>query len=534
MKTALGLGIGLAILAAAAWANAATYTVATTGDDAAAGTDAAPWKTLQFAASKVAPGDTVVVKPGNYVGFNLQTAGTQGSPIVFKAEAGVTIDEGNADTNDGVNVENASYVEIAGFTVISKVVGGIRNGLRAAECDHVTFRNNKVQGAQKRGILTGHCDDLLIEDNRCSGSIDEHGIYVSNSGDRPVIRRNVVFDNNGCGVHMNGDASMGGDGIISEALVEANIAYNNGPGGGSGINCDGVQNSMFRNNLIYNSHASGISMYMGDSADASKNNVIVNNTVLVAADGRWALNIRDGATGNMAYNNILYSYHSFRGSIDVAANAFASLTSDYNVVMDRFTNDDSTTVMTLAQWQAAVGKDAHSIVAAPAALFVNEQGGDHHLSDSSPAIDKGTSTQAPAGDLDGNARPMGAAVDIGAYEFCTAGACIVSDGGTPGSGGAGGSGTGGNGTGGSATGGSATGGASGKAGGGQGGSVDSGVADGGGSGGNGVAAMSSGDDSGCGCRAGAAAPQSSLLALLALIGLMRRRASAPRSQHGRG
>lgn len=525
MKTALVVGISCALLVCASWAQAETYTVATTGDDTAAGTDAAPWKTLQFAAGKVAAGDTVIVKPGSYVGFNLQTAGTQALPIVFKAEPGVTIDEGNADTDDGVNVENASYVIIDGFTVISKVPGGIRNGLRAAVCDHVTFRNNKVQGAQKRGILTGHCDDLLIEDNQCSGSIDEHGIYVSNSGDRPIIRRNLVFDNNGCGVHMNGDASMGGDGIISEALVEANIAYNNGKGGGSGINCDGVQSSLFRNNLIYNSHASGISLYVGDSAEPSKNNVVVNNTVLVASDGRWALNIRDGATGNTVYNNILFSYHSFRGSIDVAADAFASLTSDYNVVMDRFTNDDSSTVMTLAQWQAAVGKDAHSMVAAPAALFQNETGNDFHLSASSPAIDKGTSTQAPPGDLEGNARPMGAAIDIGAYEFCTGGSCVVADGGTAGMGGAAGTGgaAGAGGSGGAAAG---SGGTAGMAGGGQGGSVDGGGADAGGSSGSSAApAAASSDDSGCGCRsaAGGRAIGSLWMVALAALGLVRRR-----------
>ena len=41
----------------------------------------------------------------------------------------------------------------------------------------------------------------------------------------------------------------GADGIISGALVENNVIYNNGLGGGSGINCDGVQNSVIRNNL---------------------------------------------------------------------------------------------------------------------------------------------------------------------------------------------------------------------------------------------------------------------------------------------
>jgi glutamate synthase domain-containing protein 3 len=43
--------------------------------------------------------------------------------------------------------------------------------------------------------------------------------------------------------------------------------------------------------------------------------------------------------------------------------------------------------------------------------------GNYRLSSSSPAIDRGTSTSAPRVDLMMVARPHGAAIDIGAYEF---------------------------------------------------------------------------------------------------------------------
>ena len=117
------------------------------------------------------------------------------------------------------------------------------------------------------------------------------------------------------------------------------MIYDNGRGGGSGINCDGVQNSTIRNNLIYNTHASGISLYRIDGGGGSTGNLVVNNTVLVAADGRWALNIQSGSTGNTVRNNILYNDHSFRGSIDISADSLAGFSSDYNVVMDRFTTN---------------------------------------------------------------------------------------------------------------------------------------------------------------------------------------------------
>ncbi len=37
---------------------------------------------------------------------------------------------------------------------------------------------------------------LVIEDNEAHDSQIEHGIYVSNSGDRPIIRRNLIYDGN--------------------------------------------------------------------------------------------------------------------------------------------------------------------------------------------------------------------------------------------------------------------------------------------------------------------------------------------------
>jgi hypothetical protein len=52
-------------------------------------------------------------------------------------------------------------------------------------------------------------------------------------------------------------------------------------------------------------------------------------------------------------------------------------------------------------------------------LFVSST--DHHLRPGSPAIDSGTSEGVPSTDLDGNPRPCGSGVDMGAYERCSGG-----------------------------------------------------------------------------------------------------------------
>src|SRR4051794_414334 len=288
--------VALAASCTPAFTPAAQFYVAPTGNDTAAGTSLSPWKSLQHAADVVGPGDIVTARLGSYVGFYLDTSGTAAAPIVFKADPGAVINQRNATTPDGINLELASYVVIDGFSVSGMPRAGVRSvGVPGNFASHVTVRNVTATNNVKWGIFTGHVDDLLIESNRTSGSMDEHGIYVSNSGDRPVIRDNTSFDNHGSGIHMNGDLSQGGDGIISNAVISGNRIYNNAIpntahpqlGGGSGINMDGVQNSRIENNLVYGNHASGISLYKIDAAAGASGNIVVNNTVYEPSDGRW-------------------------------------------------------------------------------------------------------------------------------------------------------------------------------------------------------------------------------------------------------
>lgn len=409
----------MVLLCAPALAMAATlrtFYVAPTGSDAAAGSSTSPWRTLQKAAAAVQAGDLVIVRAGTYAGFDLWTSGTAADPIVFRADPGVVVNAPNPRTSDGLNLEGASYVVIEGFTVS----GVPRAGIRSVINHHVTIRNNIADLNGRWGIFTGFSDDLLIENNVTSRSQLEHGIYVSNSGDRPVIRHNVTWGNYANGIHMNGDLSQGGDGVISNALVERNTIYENGRGGGSGINCDGVRDSRIQNNLLFDNHASGISLYRIDGGDGSRNNVVVHNTIVQAADARWAINIQDGSTGTTLYDNILYNQHPWRGSISLSPDSRPGFTSDYNVVMERFTLDDGDSVLTLAQWRGATGQDGHSIVAAPAQLFVDPAADDYRLRDDSPARDAGLTLADVTEDIEGTPRPGGPASDIGAFEIAGA------------------------------------------------------------------------------------------------------------------
>jgi hypothetical protein len=396
--------------------------VAPGGHDDGAGTELDPWATLQHAADAVQPGDTVIVRPGGYAGFHLQTSGAPGAPVRFKADPGVQITADNPNTPDGINIEDWSstgigYVEISGFTVAGRTRTGIRvAGTDVSPAHHISIRGSSCDANGRWGILTGFVDDMLIEGNTCTDSAAEHGIYFGNSGDRVTLRGNTCAHNHGCGIHMNGDASLGGDGIISGALVEGNTIFDNGASGGSGINCDGVQQSTIRNNLLYGNHAGGISLYHIDAGDGARDNAVLNNTIVMADDGRWCLNLASDSTGTLAFNNVLYNNHAFHGSITLATSPLSGFTSDYNAVMDRLTPDDGSSVLTLAQWRAATGQDAHSLVATPQEMFADPAGDDYTPAALSPLRDSAFALYAPALDVAGTLRPQQGSFDIGAFE----------------------------------------------------------------------------------------------------------------------
>jgi hypothetical protein len=121
-----------------------------------------------------------------------------------------------------------------------------------------------------------------------SRSVAEHGIYVGNSGDRPVIRSNHVWGNSGSGIHMNGDLSQGGDGVISGAVVEGNVIHGNGRTGGSGINGDGLQSSRIVRGAIDIS-AESLSGFVSESnAVTGRFTMNGGNSVLTLAAWRQA------------------------------------------------------------------------------------------------------------------------------------------------------------------------------------------------------------------------------------------------------
>ncbi|HEX2090409.1 MAG TPA: right-handed parallel beta-helix repeat-containing protein [Actinomycetota bacterium] len=402
--------------AGSSWA-ASTYYVSPSGNDANPGTQSAPWRTIQRAADLARAGDTVIVKPGSYVGAKFSRSGTASSPIRFRAEPGAVVTSPGPLNSNGDNlwVRNANYVFLIGFEVHSAPRAGIGvQGEPSAPAVGVVVRQCNCHDNGRWGIFTGYAQNFRAEKNVASGSDIEHGIYVSNSADNPVIRGNVVRNNNASGIQINADPVLAGDGIITGALVERNIVSGNGVGGGAAINLASVRNSTFRNNILYENHASGFAGW-DDGAGSqwgTKNNRFYNNTVVQASDGRFAASLQNGSSGNVVKNNILF-HPGPRGTYDIDSSSRSGLVSDYNVVSNVFSVDE--TFINFAAWKR-YGHDSHSLmVTSMSGFFVNASGGNYHLASGSPAINRGTTVPVP-NDIDGQSRPRGSRYDIGSDE----------------------------------------------------------------------------------------------------------------------
>ncbi|MFA4831517.1 MAG: right-handed parallel beta-helix repeat-containing protein [Patescibacteria group bacterium] len=379
---------------------AATYYVATNGNDSNSGGQAQPWRTLQHAADAMIAGDTVLVQPGTYAGFMTTRPGTLTNPITFKANGtGVILNSRNPNTADIINIENWSgpahdYIVVGGF----EITGSMRAGVRVINGRGVVIKNNNIHNNGYWGILTGWTPDIQIINNIAYDQIGanaQHGIYVSNSNispDNPIVRGNISYGNKQNGIQLNGDCgTTPTDGWIDGGSIEGNTVYNNG---WKGLSIISVRNAIIQNNVIYNNGLNGgsagaIHLVAETGANCtaypSNNNIVVNNTVNETAIA--GIRITHGAN-NVIFNNIL-----------ISPNPYVNETG-------------------LLEYHDA----ASSIERTSASgLFVNTNLNDYRLSLGSPAINIGKliyqGELAPATDFDGLSRPSGAYIDAGAYEY---------------------------------------------------------------------------------------------------------------------
>lgn len=304
-----------------------TYYVSPSGSPTNPGTKAAPWLAIQQAIGSVRPGDTVVVAAGIHDAPYFPEhaiAGTAKRPIVIMADpaaapGSVVIARRNngSDKHTGILLRSGcDYVHIRGFTIKNigtkdHPSGSIQgSGIFLAGTKGNELRNNVVQGINNAvgAIFVDNVSDVTIANNTITSTSGTntrgHGLYISGSSSRVKILNNDIHDNEYIGIHINGDKSEGGSGIVTNLLIYGNIIYNNGQ---NGINADGIQHSMISNNVIYNNARNGVELYRVDAGEGSSYNSIVNNSI-DQPNGK-AVEIGDGGSvsrRNIVFNNVLH------------------------------------------------------------------------------------------------------------------------------------------------------------------------------------------------------------------------------------
>jgi len=94
--------------------------------------------------------------------------------------------------------------------------------------------------------------------------------------------------------------------------------------------------------------------------------LVYNNTIVMASDGRWAVNIpsssgKKSPVRNQVVNNILWESNAVRGSLDTYSTDVWGFKSDHNVLVNRFSINSGNTTISLATWQYKTGQDVHSV-----------------------------------------------------------------------------------------------------------------------------------------------------------------------------
>ncbi len=405
-----------------------TYYVAKSGNDNNPGTETQPWLTIQKAANTLKSGDTVYIKTGTYKErIYTINSGLPGNYITFAAYPGdaVTID-GNGIPIDsqgyggGIIIDGKQYIRVSGFKVSNFLIDD-SYGVHISRSHHIVIQNNSISNTGSSGIFVYKCaftnqyiegnEDIIIEGN----DITEANINGNHEGISIIGTTNFVVRNNKVHhVHKEGI-----DTKVNSAYgkVNKNIVYNT-TWHGPGIYIDGHDIEVYQNIVHDFVHGFGVSSEEGTLAENIRiyNNIAYNNNNgYVVSD--WLSNgprRNISIINNVAYankGNGVYIQSSNIQNIAVRNNILSKnterqirLDTSIGVTVDHNLIDGFNSILGTSYVQGDP-------------QFVNPASADFHLLSTSPAIDKGSPTDAPSFDFDGNSRPRGNGYDIGAFEY---------------------------------------------------------------------------------------------------------------------
>ena len=270
-----------------------------------------------------------------------------------------------------------------------------------------------------RGVNIIDCPRPTIEKCRIAGS-PRHGLSITNDSTGAVIRGNHISGSTMTGMWMSPQYTPAA--LLENYVIEDNIIVENMA---AGFNASGLKNAIFRNNVIAKNAKGGAIFFPAEVGNTCVGVKIVGNTFYQEKGQGWyGLKIQEGCKDFTLRNNILVGGQE--GVLDVAEESFEGLDSDYNAIYawegenllgEVAEGEPPARPYEVGQWRFERGQDKHSLFETEIA-FVSAAEGDFRLAPGSAAIDAGTSMPGILDrDIEGTARPQGAGVDLGAYEY---------------------------------------------------------------------------------------------------------------------
>ena len=391
------------------------------------------------------------------------------------------------DQNGLFNVIGRSYVTIAGFEIRNYVTSSssaVPAGIWVTGSgSHIKILNNIVHDIKTTSEASGNAFGIAVYGTEAPASIDlvtidgnevynlrtggSESVNVDGNVTNFAITNNLVHDNDNIaidaigyeGVSSNAAYDRARNGVISDNTIY-NISGKSNPGEGNDYDADGIyvdggtqiiieRNLIHnvdlgievasehkgtvasfvtvRNNVIYASNITGISIGgYSSNVGGTDNCMIVNNTLYgndTQNSGSGEFQVQYFATNNVFKNNILYAssqglfINNFTKSepnpVDVDYNLYYTANGSAEFLWN---GADSTS---FASYQSSTGKDPHSKFSNPFFLNLNLSGLNLDVLATSPAVNAGTNLGAIVeGSLDfaGGARVQGSNIDIGAFE----------------------------------------------------------------------------------------------------------------------
>jgi hypothetical protein len=307
--------------------HAATFYVATSGDDANPCTQSRPCGTINGGIARMSGGDTLIVGGGTYDEY-LADYGSTPIPSGTSWETATTIEAAPGETvwlkvtvaqpggGGVIEVDKSSsqYILFDGLNIDADHVNGFGVGIAS---NYIRLQNLEVKNTRGVAIaVSGYYNEFInlhVHDNGSNPttSVGAHGFYVT--GWYNLIDHTRIHDNDCNGIQFTSEG-----GSVRFNTVQYSEIYNNG--------CVGVV--AYPENYIYNNiiHDNDTGVIMGSSAKAF-NNVVYNNHEI----GIWPEGSNQEIKNNIVIGHTWDILDQETGSVDFADNVCTAVGVPYTI-----------------------------------------------------------------------------------------------------------------------------------------------------------------------------------------------------------